>query len=183
MDSITVDMTPTWLKIYYERTGDKLSLKQQSQWEFSKIVKHPRELDQILTENEFFLNLKPMPGATKYIPKLIEKGADVIFLTQLPRKSNYAAKDKRAWIEKHIKGFDLRNIIFAHRKSIVCGDLLFDDNPIHLETWRKFQSNGAITSTIAYPYNKDAGADWVFKDKSRAWKEFYEKACDYYNLK
>ena len=39
MDSITVDMTPKWLKIYNERTGDKLSLSDQNKWEFTKLVK------------------------------------------------------------------------------------------------------------------------------------------------
>jgi 5'(3')-deoxyribonucleotidase len=188
MDSITVDMTPVWLKEYYSRTGDKLNLKNQTEWAFSKLVKHPRKLNKIIEEDGFFANLPEMPGATEYIPKLIERGADVIFLTQLPRKSDFAAKDKRAWIKKNIPRFDLRNIIFAHRKSIVSGDLLFDDNPIHLETWYGHNLNHRDwplikTATISYPYNKNIDVDWRFKTKSKAWEEFFEKTCDYYNLK
>ena len=181
MDSITVNMTPTWLKKYYEETGDTLTLTKQTSWGFSELVRFPEELDKILTKNHFFYNLPPMPGATKYIPKLIEHGVNVIFLTQLPRKSDYAAKDKRRWIEKYIKGFDMRNIIFAHQKYLVNGDLFFDDNPVHLQTWAAYNPKG-ITSTIDYNYNRDAKADWRF-DKKTAWKDFYEKACEFYNLK
>lgn len=191
MDSITVDMTPTWLKIYHERTGDKLPTGKQTTWSFGSLVKYPKKLNAIYQEDGFFANLPPMPGATEYIPKLIEKGVDVVFLTQLPRKSNTAANDKKAWIEKHIPSFNVRNIIFAHRKHIVGGDLLFDDNPIHLYMWRQFHNNKMqfpLTSTINYTYNQDIPgeiqlADWRFRVKSKAWQQFYEKACDYYGLK
>jgi 5'-nucleotidase len=186
MDSITVDMTPTWLKIYHERTGEKLLRKHHTEWAFGKIAKYPKELNAIYEEDGFFANLPPMPNAPEYITKLLEKKVDVIFLTQLPRRSDFAAKDKRLWIEKHIPKFDQRNVIFAHRKHIVCGDLLFDDNPIHLRMWKEFHDFQALTATIDYPYNKDSPfklADWRFKVKSRAWKDFYERSCDSFNLK
>lgn len=180
LDSITVDMTPTWLRKYYEKTGDTLTLDKQTSWGFSELVKYPKELDKILTKNHFFYNLPPMPGATKYIPKLIEKGVNVVFLTQLPRKSDYAAKDKRKWIEKYIKGFDMRNIIFAHQKYLVAGDLFFDDNPIHLTTWATHNPKG-LTATIDYNYNRNVHTYWRFHKKT-AWKDFYKNACYYYDL-
>jgi 5'-nucleotidase len=189
MDSITVDMTPAWLKIYRKRTKDSLDLKNQTEWAFSKLVKYPKKLDAILTEDKFFYNLPPMPGAVESIRKLMERGADVVFLTQLPRKSDFAAKDKRAWIKKYFPRFDLKNMIFAHRKYLVSGNLLFDDNPVHIESWRRYNAKNhsiwpfPIAATIEYPYNRNCGADWVFKKKTTAWKEFLEKASDYYNLK
>jgi 5'(3')-deoxyribonucleotidase len=187
MDGICVDMTPTWLKIHYERTGEKLLTKNQSHWAFGRLSKYPRKLNKIYEEDGFFANLPPIANSPEYISKFLEKKADVIFLTQLPRKSEFAAKDKRAWVEKFLPKFDQRNIIFAHRKALVNGDVLFDDNPIHLETWkahniRHLRWPMPQTATIQYAYNKNTDVDWVFKTKSRAWKDFYEKVCDYYDL-
>lgn len=182
MDSITVDMTPKWLKIYYERTGERLKVTNQTDWAFGKLAKYPTELNRIYEEDGFFADLKPMPESTKYIPKLIDKGVDVLFLTQLPRKSDFAARDKKIWIEKNIPGFNMRNVIFSHRKYLVHGDVFFDDNPIHLQMWKNQHPTG-FTATIQYPYNKSCEyVDWNFKVKSRAWKDFYQKVCDYYDL-
>ncbi len=188
MDSITVDMTTTWLKIHYERTGERILKKNQSNWAFGKVSKYPKKLNEIYEEKGFFANLPAIGNSPEYITKLIERGADVLFLTQLPRKSEFAATDKRTWIENNIPKFNMRNIIFSHRKYLVNGSLLFDDNPVHLETW-KFHNlthhhwPPPITATIQYPYNKNTSVDWVFKTKTRAWKDFFEKTCDYYNLK
>lgn len=186
MDSITVDMATPWLKTYYERTGDRILLSNCKNWSFSSAAKYPKKLNAIYQEDGFFANLPPMPGSPEYIRKLMEKGVDIVFLTQLPRKSRTAANDKKEWIEKHIPKFDTRNVIFAHRKHIVCGDLLFDDNPIHLWMWRQFHNKRMqfpLEATIKYTYNKDTQVDWMFKVKSRAWKDFYERSVDYYNLK
>lgn len=163
--------------------GETLKEEEIVTWEFSSIAKYPELLKDILTEEHFFSRLPAISGSVEYVTKLMEKNAHIVFLTQPPRKSDYALRDKRRWIAHHFPKFDLSGIIFAHYKYMVFGDLLMDDNPEHLNSWRDFVSphKPIITATIDYPYNLDCQVDWRFK-KQTAWKDFYEKVCCYYNL-
>lgn len=185
-------MTPVWLKKYYEYSGELIDPRTLKDWNFENYVTHKKIFHGILREDNFFFNLDPFPGAVEYINKLVEEDFDVVFLTQLPRKSDFAAKDKRNWIKKFLPNFDLENLIFAHRKLLVHGDVLFDDNPRHIDKWGdKWRENWCIhvqdltapppiTATIDYLYNKEQYSDWRFMNKDTAWKEFYEKVSDRY---
>jgi 5'(3')-deoxyribonucleotidase len=185
MDGTCVDMTPVWLKKYRDKTGDTTKEKDLIGWDFESYVKYPKVLHNILKEKNFFFNLEPMPGAVKYINKLIEDGYDLVFLTQLPRRSEHAANDKRRWIKKYFPNYSLINLIFAHRKHLVIGDILFDDNPHHLTDWYSdwivnARDRAVYTATITCAYNKDVAADWRFESKKTAWKEFYKKVSELY---
>lgn len=163
--------------------GEKLTEESMKAWEFESVAQYPELLRDILTEEHFFARLPEIEGSVEYLTKLMEKNAHVVFLTQPPRRSDFALRDKRRWIANHFPKFDLSGIIFAHYKYMVFGDLLMDDNPSHLNAWRDFISphKSIITSTIDYAYNVDCQVDWRFK-KETAWKEFYEKVCYYYSL-
>jgi 5'(3')-deoxyribonucleotidase len=152
-------------------------------WEFEATVKYPETLRDILTEEHFFSRLPQLGESVEYLTKLMEKDAHVVFLTQPPRRSDYALRDKRRWIANNFPKFDLSGIIFAHYKYMVFGDLLMDDNPAHLNSWREFISphKPIVTATIDYKYNQDCQVDWRF-EKETACKDFYEKVCSYYNL-
>lgn len=177
MDNITVDMLPCWLRQYWALTGEKLVEANVTQWDAPSLVKHPEIMEGLLELPGFFYNLPIMPYAKEYINKLIADGYEVIFLTQPPRRADHAVKDKRAWILSHFPKFDMTNVIFAHKKYLIKGDVLFDDRPTHLNEWKKHNPQG-IAAMIEYPYNTPprwnfVNYDWSFKDKSTAWEEFY----------
>jgi len=173
MDCILVNMLPYWLDIYNEMSGENISSKDITEYEIRNFVKEPDLFDKILHEEGFFTNMKPMPGAVKYMRKLIEEGFDIVILTQPPRKSAYAVKEKTDWLGKYFPEYDPANIVFCHRKELIDGDILFDDKPAHLVDWKKYHPRGT-TITIEYPYNKDAPADVRFANQRNAWREFYE---------
>lgn len=184
LDATTVDMTKVWLQKYNAAVDgkDPLTVDDLSTWDFFSHVKYPKILAKVLASKGFFYDLEPIKNSISVINKLLNKNVDIVFLTQLPRRSKYAAEDKRKWIKKYFPDFDQRNVIFAHRKELVCGNLLFDDNPEHLINWRNFQNKkDLITASIEYPYNKNTKVNWRFQ-KNKAWNDFYEKVCAYYNL-
>jgi len=134
--------------------------------EISKMLKVP------LSEEGFFLDKPLMPGAKEYFQKLINDDRfDVIILTQPPRRADHSIREKRIWLQERFPNFDHTNIIFGHRKSLVRGDLLFDDCPDHLLSWKKVNPKGTVV-TITYPYNEDIKVDKRF-DRKNAWEEFY----------
>lgn len=177
MDGIIVDMLGCWLRQYNMLTGENTKEEEIINWDVTGQVKHPEILEGILGQPGFFFNMPQINEARKYITKLIEEGHNVIILTQPPRRSDHAVKDKRDWIQANIPGFDSTNIIFAHKKYLIGGDILFDDRASHLDAWKKYwkerRGTEHTTAMIQYPYNRNYNADWVFKKKERAWEEFY----------
>jgi 5'-nucleotidase len=172
MDCIMVEMLPQWIKVYNQRTGENVKLEDIHAWDMSQVVNNYEELAKIIEEPGFFFNLEPMPYACYYISKILEDGHDFVIVTQLPRKADHAAKDKRRWIKKYLhfgKPFDLKNVVFTHRKDLVRGDVFFDDSPMHLESWKKANPK-KLTVTIDYPYNKNTKVD----HRVTSWKQFYE---------
>ena len=95
MDCILVNMLPYWLDIYNEMSGEDISPKDITEYEIRNLVKEPEMFDEILHEEGFFVGIKPMPGAVKYMRKLIDEGYNIVILTQAPRNSDYAIKEKR----------------------------------------------------------------------------------------
>jgi 5'(3')-deoxyribonucleotidase len=177
MDSILVDMLGTWLAKYNELQKDEvITIKDVVNWDVGNNVKHPQVLRDILNYRGFFYDLPPMPDGPKYMEKLIDDGLNVVVVTQAPRNSDWAIKDKRRWLREHIEGFDLASIIFAHKKELIDGDIIFDDKPSHLEKWKRARPN-KVTASIQYLFNKNAPVDWMFPNKETAWKEFYEAIC------
>jgi len=173
MDCTLVDMVVYWLKLYNKITGETLKEEDINVYEIQEICKRPDVMNNILAIPRFFYNLEPMPNAIKYFNMLVEDGHEVILATQLPRRSEYAANDKRDWIRKYFPDFDLSNLVFIHKKYLLKGDVLFDDKPQHLIEWKRNNKKGK-TCKIEFAYNKDCKSDFTFKNKETAWEEFYE---------
>jgi len=173
MDCILVDMLPPWLKSYSEETGTVVKVEDVDDYDLRRFCTNVKALDNILHKPGFFYDMEPMPEAVKYLTKLMEDGYDVVILTQPPRRAEFAVRDKRRWMKKYFPKFELANMIFAHRKHLVRGDLLIDDKPEHLDKWKSLNPDG-ISATIEWKYNRSSKVDWRFKNQKTAWKRFYE---------
>lgn len=167
LDSILVDMVPTWLVKYNARTGENVCQDDIKDWKVDAYVKEPKVLNEILESDGFFVDLPPMPGARDGFNELRKAGHDLIILTQPPRKSKTGMEDKRIWMNRYFPDFDTSNMVFAHRKENYYGDILFDDNPKHLEDWKK-RFPDKRTATIDYAYNRAVKADI----RVSSWREF-----------
>jgi 5'(3')-deoxyribonucleotidase len=166
-------MMPFWLKEYSKRSGELIKTKVLNTYWLRQIVSKPEIIDEILHEEGFFLDKPAMPGAVYYLRKLMEDDRfDVVVLTQPPRRADHAVREKRIWMQGRFPKYELSNMIFAHRKDMVRGDLLFDDCPDHIVGWKKRNPRG-ITATINYNYNLDTPCTVRF-NKRVAWEEFYD---------
>lgn len=175
-DAILVNMLEVWIQKYNQRTNSNIQLSDIKDYYLQDY--DYKVLEEILHESDFFYNLDPMPHAVKYLQKLIDIGYDVVIVTQPPRKSDFAMRDKRKWMKRFFPEFSLANMIFCHRKDMVRGDLLFDDKPDNLIAWKKANPE-SITATIEWEYNKDTECDWRFKDHETAWSNFFEKVTQH----
>jgi len=169
LDGITADIYKTWSSLYEAETGEILKVKKE--YRLTEVVSHPDVLCDILERKGFFSSLFPLPGAIKYLKKIMAKH-DVHILTQPPREANFAIADKKEWVKRYFPEYDTSKMIFAHCKYLIRGDILFDDSPKHLVEWKEYNPKGQVV-TITYEYNKDIPVTVRFKKKT-AWKQFHQ---------
>ena len=152
LDCTMVEMLTPWLDQYNQITGENIRAENLTEYNLTKVCKDSKTLDTILNQPGFFYNMQPMPGAVAVVQSLIDEGYNIIIVTQPPRRAEFAVRDKRRWMLKYFPNFDLTNIIFCHKKELIRGDLLFDDNPSHVVKWH--QSNPKkILATLDWKYN------------------------------
>ena len=93
---------------------------------------------------------------------LYEKGHDLVVVTAVPANSRQCAWEKIEWVEHYLPFIGYDNFVATRRKSVVNGDLLFDDGPHNL---REFTGK---TCAMDAPYNRKAHADY----RVHNWSEF-----------
>ena len=173
MDAILVDMLDAWLDRYNHLCKTDIVVADIKEYDMGIVCKDERTLYSILNEEGFFFNMEPMPGAVACLKTLMHDGYDIVIVTQPPTNSGGPIYDKQRWIKKHFPEFSLKNMIFCSRKELVRGDLLFDDNPAHLEHWRKENPNGRL-ATLDWPYNKNCGEHFRGALDGSGWVNFVE---------
>jgi len=98
-----------------------------------------------------FSELEPIPNAINAVNKLEELGYYVYFASTAPWDNIAAGSQKRAWLGKHFPDFRKR-LILTHRKDLLIGDILIDDN-----TW-----NGAGDFKGEHiHFGKHPHKDWI----------------------
>jgi 5'-nucleotidase len=95
----------------------------------------------VMAEWGFYADLVPIDGAIEALHEMAHDGFEVFIVTSPWPANPTCASDKLRWVEKHL-GFDWskRTIITAD-KTVVRGDVLFDDKGnitgIDTPTWRQ----------------------------------------------
>jgi 5'-nucleotidase len=159
MDSVIVDLMSEWCRRYNADYNDCLTPDQILTWDWPKYVKPEcgHRIYHYLDEPGIFSNLQPLPGAIEVLERL-HRHFEVLIVTS-SRRSAFAQKEE--WVEKHLPFIGTENLIFAHKKHKVCGDLLFDDAPHNLIA---FIRTGRIGVAMDYAYNRQVDcprvSDW-----------------------
>jgi 5'(3')-deoxyribonucleotidase len=171
-DNVLARIMPIWLGIYSDWVpDDALGVEDIRHYDLTRHVKYPKVLLNILNQPNFFYSLEPLPGAVEYFGKL-NKIADVSIITQPPLLSDYGISEKKRWVAKYWPEFDMSKMWFGFEKYKINGDLMFDDNPKHLSTWKDKHPNG-ITVVPDYIFTRDIKVDYRF-DVDTSWEQLYD---------
>lgn len=153
LDGICADLATPWIADYNLLYADKLTLENFTSWDWHKFVKPEcgEKLYDIIEQDGYFANLKPMPGAPEAIEALRSAGHEITIVSS-PTKGRTSAGDKIAWSVREL-GLKRQDVIMAHKKELVRGDVLIDDSPKNVQKWLKV--NSSLAMSIAYPYNRE----------------------------
>ncbi|HEU4963816.1 MAG TPA: 5'(3')-deoxyribonucleotidase [Bacilli bacterium] len=162
MDSVIVDLMTEWHSRYNREYGDDLCVERLQSWETEKYVKEECgvKIYNYLDEPGLFRQLKPLPHALEVLERLAQS-YDILIVTS---SRTHAYTEKELWVEEHLPFIGRGNLIFSHRKDMICGDVLFDDAPHNLEA---FRNTGRLAVAMDYPYNRDVDVPRV-----SGWPEF-----------
>lgn len=150
MDDVVAECTAYWLTLLNRYYGEELRPQDITDWHLWKFCKNAtrEQVYSHLADPGFFLHLEPVPGAIPSLKKLQDAGHEVVFVTAC----QHGHADKRRWIQNHLPGFDLRNVIFAERKELINGDILIDDRIENLEQWKHLNPT-SYPICFARPHN------------------------------
>lgn len=127
-------------------------------------------IDALMNHTGFYRDLEPYEGAVDAVHETISMGHDVFFLSAPWVTNPTGASDKYAWVEEHF-GIDLaKKLILSRDKTIVAGDILFDDkHPI------PNKENATWTQVfVDAPYNRDQPGHRVMSWATDEWKDVLE---------
>lgn len=145
MDGVLCDLVGKWFTIYNQEHGDALRLEDMREWGPHLYAKKGKAIYRYLAQPGFFRDLTPLPGAIRGVKTLLSWGHEVVIVTA----ARHGHSDKLAWVHEHLPFLPPHNMVFAHRKELVRGDVLFDDAPHNLEAFAPY----GLPVAMAYSFN------------------------------
>ena len=162
-DEVINTMTRHWVDTLNCVYGTSVKFEEVNEWEMRKAFP-------TLTEDEiynplhlqvFWNGVKIMPGAKEGIQYLLSQGHEIYIVTSShPNIIQWKAE----WLQRELPEIPWSNVIVAHNKSLVCGDVLVDDGLHNLyegsyikvlfdKPWNQNVDKSKLADTIHRIYN------------------------------
>lgn len=132
MDDVIEQLLHAWISYLNDKHNLDVKMSDVTSYDM-------RETFTSLTEEEIFAPLslecfwetvKPVPGAVDTIRKLIEDGHNVYIVTASAPHTIKIKLEKVLF--KYFPFISYKNVIVAHKKQMIKGDVLIDDAPFNL---------------------------------------------------
>ena len=121
---------------------------------------HIRErIDMVMESGNWWKNLEPMKLGMELFKEAQRIGYEVHILTQGPRNTSVAWKEKLDWVRTYLGDVD---ITVTRNKGLVYGKILVDDYPPYLDSWLKWRNRG-LCIMPSNGHNKDYERDQVLR--------------------
>ena len=177
MDDTIENLCEVWTRFLNERYGTNVHKDDIKDWDMSKAfptLSH-KEVYKPLLEEEMWKRVKPLPGAIKYVKKLIDDGHKVVVITA--SHPDTVSMKLNNVLFKYFPFFTYNDVIITTQKHMVSGDVLIDDAPHNLNDGKYYGILMAAPHNLTY----DAGAHGIARADN--WKEVYRIVCKYADKK
>ncbi len=146
MDGVLCNLLGKWLTAYNREYQDTLEPNALKTWGPHRYARAGKAVYKYLSQPGFFRDLEPLPHAVDSVRTLVDDDHDIVIVTS----AKNGHKEKIEWVREHLPFLPQENIVFAHRKALVRGDVLFDDAPHNLEAFQPY----GLSVAMAYRYNE-----------------------------
>lgn len=137
VDGVVADLQTEWLKRYNSLMSTKFTPEDVEDWDFSGLDLDHRVLLGILWDKDLYEKVGVIEGALGGVRELRNMGHRVVFATS---STDVSAGQKMRWLRTHgfVSGERMgafRDIVIAHDKSLLKGDVMVDDYHMNLLTF------------------------------------------------
>ena len=172
MDDTIAGLVEAWVSYLNSHYGTKVSTQDITDWNIKDFFPDI-SMDDVygaLEDEELWKMVRPKDEAIYYVKKLIDDGHRVYILTSSYYKS--IVQKMEHVLFKYFPYITWNDVIIAHDKQMVRGDILIDDG-VH-----NHEGGNHIGILMDAPHNKwfDATANGITRMKT--WKEIYRFICD-----
>lgn len=167
MDDTVEHLTKAWVEYLNKRYGTSVQHSDIVDWDISQSFPTLTR-DQVygpLIEDEFWLDIEPIDGASDTLQKLIADGHRVLIVTASDYRTLRVKMDEVLF--KHFPFLTWSDVIVTVHKQLVKGDVLVDDG-IH-----NLVDGDYVKLLMSAPYNMgyDARRNGMLRVKT--WEEIY----------
>jgi 5'(3')-deoxyribonucleotidase len=168
VDDTATDLVKYWLDYFNYKTGLNIKKEDIHSWDISNYVpeEYRKYLFEILSENELWEMIQPLPESQYYLKLLSEEYN--LYLITATHWTNATAKGNM--LNRHFPFIDLhKKLIIASDKKMIKVKLLVDDNKDNLV--------GGIYQKVLFtqPWNEKYNLENKRMARAKNWAEAYEK--------
>lgn len=170
MDDTIENLTDAWVAYLNDRYGTSVKKEDITSWDLAEAFP-TLEKSQVfgaLYDEALWERVKPLPGAVKYLKRLIDDGNQVVIVTASHPDSVGVKMNKVLF--RYFPYFTYQDVIIASKKQLISGDFLIDDAPHNL-------GGNYMGLLFTAQHNKSiTDEELVMKNAIRVdnWKEVYE---------
>lgn len=157
MDGVIADLLPRWLELINKvespasRAGD-YKIADITSWNTHECVNLPADVCYGMLTPELFASLDPLPGAIETLQAWRRCGHEVRICTA-PSAHPGSGGAKVEWVRKHL-GWTEKDMFLCHSKDWIKADMLIDDGPHNLASYRAMWGRHPLIVKVMYPYNR-----------------------------
>lgn len=176
LDDVIDDLLPAWVDVLNELFNTSVDYRTITDWHMQKAFPFAtdEQIYESLKEVELWKKIKPVYGAQEYLQKLEQDGFTVKICTASAPEC-YAMKYEY-FLKKYFAFISWKDIIAAHDKQLIKGNILLDDNINNLL--------GGDYQGILFTrsYNEQYDADKYGLIRVYSWAEFYKHVQRLYSI-
>lgn len=127
MDDCIEDLSVAWVDYLNTMYGTTVAHSELKEWDMTKAFPEltAQQVYGVLEDPALWANVSPLPGAVKYVRKLIEDGNQVFICTA--SQPNTIATKLSLVLFRYFPYLRPEDVIVANRKQMIKGDILIDD--------------------------------------------------------
>ena len=168
MDDVLENLVECWVAELNLRFGTTVSIEDVTTWNIAEVFPSltSEQVFSPLYDSCFWGKLSALPEAAKYLKRLIDDGHKIRIVTASYYETLPA---KMELLFREYPFLNWNDVIVAHDKKLIKGDILIDDAIHNLEgaTYKKILFNR--------PYNKDYNATGNGMVRVYNWHEVYSE--------
>lgn len=125
---------------------------------------HANAMTTLMDSPGFYLDMEPVPGSVEAFHEIVAEGHQLSFVSTPWSTNPTCTYDKYMWLEKHVGEGWGKHLILTHDKTLVKGDILFDDKPkitgVEKPDWTQVVFSQPHNASVVGLQRMDDWSDW-----------------------